>query len=178
MKLIIKDNPELNGLPWLTDQAVDFLEDYLKNKDLHILEFGTGSSTLWFSSRAKGIVSVEHDERWYNLVCEQLATQNIKNVDYRLVKSFYYSECEKFPQNYFDLILIDGKDRVLCVEHAMRVLKPGGILMLDNAERPKYQIIYDMLKDWEFTKTVQVGPSKIGFEQENWQTNWWIKPNK
>lgn len=178
MRIFIDEKPTFNELPWLTDQALDFLEEYLQKKnDLTMLEFGTGSSTLWFSSRVQRLVSIEHDIRWYPHVQEELARQGRTNIDYRLVRSSYYNECDTFADNYFDLILVDGKDRVECVERCMRILKPGGILILDNAERPIYKPIYEMLNNWQFFKTVQVGTSRLGFEQENWQTNWWIKPS-
>lgn len=177
MRIFIDEKPAFNDLPWLTDSAIDFLQNHLTaNQNLVMLEFGTGSSTLWFSKRVKKLVSIEHDVRWHPHVQAELAKQGCTNVDYRLIRSKYYNECDTFADNYFDLILIDGKDRVECVEHCMRILKPGGILMLDNAERPIYKPIYEMLNDWQFFKTTQIGKSKLGFEQENWQTNWWIKP--
>lgn len=176
----MKSFDSISKFPWLTDQAIDFLEDFLK-KDTHarVLEFGSGSSTLWFAQRTPHLISLEHDVRWFKLIKKELE-KNYSRIpceqQYRLVISEYYRVCDEFPDNYFDLILVDGKDRVKCVEHAQRILKPGGILMLDNAEREKYQPIYTLLGDWQFFSTEQTGPSKYDFKLIGTQTNWWIKP--
>lgn len=176
MKLFIENTIEINPLPWLTDQAIDFLEELIKNKShIKILEFGSGGSTLWFAKKNVGLVSIEHDENWYKKVNEELNKIGL-NVDYRLIKKNYFEVCNEFPDEHFDLVLIDAKDRVDCIKRAMRILKRGAFLMLDNAERPKFQIAHEILKDWPCTITTQVGKSRLGFEQENWQTKWWQKP--
>lgn len=177
MKLFINEKPLFNDLPWLTDEAIAFLEGYFEhNKHVTLLEFGTGSSTLWFSRHAEKVISVEHDQRWYNHVEQELKNRSIQNVEYHLLQKNYYTFCDTLPAASIDFVLVDGKDRLACVERAMRILKPGGILMLDNAERPNYKPIYDLLKEWTFFATTQHGKSRLGFEQEGWQTNWWQKP--
>lgn len=176
MKII--DEINISELPWLTDEAIGFLEKLLQEKEhAKILEFGCGGSTIWFSKRTRHLVSIEHDVRWYTKTKNYLEALQVPTVDLRLIKSNYFLQCDTFEDNYFDLILIDAKDRIKCTQRAIRILKPGGILMLDNAEREKFKPIYEMLKGWEFFTTTQKSKTPLGFEQENWQTNWWIKPN-
>ena len=43
-------------------------------------------------------------------------------------------------QASLDLVLVDGRDRPACMARALRLLKGhGGILVVDNSERPAYQ---------------------------------------
>lgn len=41
----------------------------------------------------------------------------------------------KFPNEYFDLILIDGRVRMNCLKNATPKLKVGGVLIFDNSDR-------------------------------------------
>ena len=58
------------SLPWLTDQSITFLEGFVKNivNNPKILEFGSGSSTLFFANKSSEIVSFEHDPQWHKHV--------------------------------------------------------------------------------------------------------------
>lgn len=159
--------------PWLTTQAVIFLDQLLKSlPQSHMLEFGSGNSTLWFAQRAYRLISIDHDIRWHTVVKEQC--QQFSNVDLRLIPGTYYTICATFPDNYFDIILVDGKDRVRCIQESLRILKPGGIIMLDDAERTRYAPVFELLKNFPHTITEEKKPNKSG-ELVTSQTIWWIK---
>ena len=170
--------PIVRAKPWITQEANNFLEIFLtKNKDAKILEFGSGASTIWFAKKTKNLVSIEHNKFWFNRVKQQLTHDPACNSSaFYLIKRPYYKIVASFPSNYFDLILVDGRDRVECINASVRILKSGGILMLDNAERPRYGSVYNKLKNWKLIKTGQIGPDEFGFNYPGWQTNWWIKP--
>lgn len=154
-----------NEQPWLTKRAIEFLDKYLVQfNNPHILEFGSGGSTIWFSKRTNNLVSVEHRPRYYNPVSSKLTTK----VDYRLKKLPYDSICNEFDDDSFDLALIDGRQRVKCAKACKRLIKKNGILMLDNAERDKYKAIFDLLKDWKLTTTEEKYPNN-----KQWLTCWW-----
>lgn len=60
-------NPATNStlfrsLPWLTDRALDRIEDFLNNFGgrARALELGAGASTIWLASRTQ-LLSFEHD---------------------------------------------------------------------------------------------------------------------
>jgi predicted O-methyltransferase YrrM len=124
--------------PWLTPQAVRLLEGWLKPTDI-ILEFGSGRSTLWFARRVNRLVSVEHDPGWYDRVASTIQTQRLLNVTY-LLKSIegrpseYASVTTQFEDNSLDVILVDGKLRDECANACLPKLKPGGLLVVDNAD--------------------------------------------
>lgn len=157
-----------SSVPLLTEKAILFLENFFKqNPNAKVLEFGSGNSTIWMSKLAKNIVSIEHDLKWYERVKNSIQTSSNSNpVDLRLLPRPYYTVCEEFEAELFDLIIVDGRDRVKCFESSMRILKKGGILMLDDAQRISYNRVYDLVDGWHFTKTTS--PER--------DTYWWRKP--
>jgi|GEM_PF-749684 predicted O-methyltransferase YrrM len=154
--------------PLLATSAVEFLHKFLTQKpNARVLEFGSGGSTIWFSTYTSNLVSIEHDPKWYEKVKTELKSDPAFNsVDLKFLSKPYYSVCDEFPDEYFDLILVDGRNRVRCAENSIRILKKGGILMLDDAQRPYYHRVHRLLHDWEYTRTIH--PAR--------QTHWWIKP--
>lgn len=153
--------------PWLTDGAIEFLEGFLSGHDKRVLEFGVGQSTLWLGRRAKELVSVENKKKWVN----RIRAEDPK-LDIRLHSRPYHSICEDFDAHSFDLVLVDGRERLLCCEKARPLLRRGGVLMLDNAERDEYTGVLELLKSWEPHTAAQPYPKDRG----EWQTKWWVKP--
>ena len=49
----------------MSDKEIQFLFDYLDNTQ-HVLEYGSGDSTVEISKIVKSLVSIEHDKGWYN----------------------------------------------------------------------------------------------------------------
>lgn len=50
----------------------------------------------------------------------------------------YASHIDRFPDNYFDIVLVDGRSRPSCIWHCMPKIKAGGILVIDNSNRSYY----------------------------------------
>jgi hypothetical protein len=50
----------------------------------------------------------------------------------------YARSIDQFPDNYFDLILLDGRARNACFRHAWPKLKVGAYLLFDDAQREHY----------------------------------------
>lgn len=68
----------------------------------------------------------------------------------------YVSVIDDYPDQYFDVILIDGRARPACFMHAMSKVRVGGHVILDNAERETYAFI-------------EATSAKLGFEiKEFW----------
>ena|SRR3990167_5406071 len=165
----------LRDTPWLTKQSREFLDQFFQNNpDAKVLEFGAGGSTIWFSGKTKNLITIESQQDWFSFVKAKLERLG-RNVDLRLIPNNYFEVCATFEKESFDLILVDARYRVQCIETSKNLVKPGGILMLDNADRVKYDNLKELLADWEFTETVQEEPDEYGYFYENWQTNWWKK---
>jgi hypothetical protein len=58
----------------------------------------------------------------------------------------YSSHIDKYADEYFDLVLVDGRSRPGCVAHSLAKVKRGGLLVLDNAERTYYTRQLPVLK--------------------------------
>lgn len=131
-------------MPWLTEGANQFLQTYLRPSDVG-LEFGSGRSTLWFAARVGKLVSVEHDRDWYGRVSESLAQKKLLNVDYRclegdvndarVMEAEIQAIANQFEAGHFDFVLIDGVCRDICAREAIRIIRPGGLLIIDNVNR-------------------------------------------
>jgi len=129
--------------PWLVPNSVIFLEAVLTS-DSSVLEAGAGASTVWFAKRAKHVLSFEHNKSWYDNVKETLEYHGIKNVDLRHEPE--YPKKGLTIEGLFDVILIDGRGRVKTAMSILRNLKAGGYLILDNAERAKYDKIIKVMR--------------------------------
>lgn len=159
-------------IPWLTWGAIETLENFFRAKPgARVLETGGGASTLWMRKRTEHLITIEHDIT----IIEELHKK-----DSRLALIYkplpYFDILYHFRENFFDLILIDGRNRVDCGFVSTHLLKPGGILMLDNSERPRYKPLIDALKSWPVTSCIQDIPDKEGFYSPGWTTTWWRKP--
>lgn len=132
------------SLPWLTRAANEFLAGYLQSQDVG-LEFGSGRSTVWFASRVRALVSVEHDTGWFNQVQARLSRPGLAPVDYRHLEVEGLAAPEAavsisvllsdLSDCQFDFAVVDGVWRDYCTQHAIRLLKPGGLLVIDNVNR-------------------------------------------
>ncbi len=153
--------------PWITFPAIDFLKEYL-NTNSRVFEYGGGGSTLFFINRAKEVVTIEHHPEWYQKLQDKIRRKNASNWTVKLIPPeskekdlqldpsnpghYYtneepYSDCifksyvtyvDRYPDNYFDLIMIDGRSRPSCILHSMPKIKPDGILIVDNSNRKNY----------------------------------------
>jgi predicted O-methyltransferase YrrM len=124
--------------PWLTPQAIQILSTALLPTDAGI-EWGSGRSTVWFSTRAKHLTSVEHHPQWYDRIKAQLAQKGASNVTY-LQKSLdgqayspYVQIAHDFTDRSLNFALIDGELRRECLIAVMPKIALGGLLVLDNA---------------------------------------------
>lgn len=135
--------------PWLTRGAITFLDEIL-TKDMTALEFGCGTSTAWYAKRVKHLISLDDNPTWFEHVRDYLQSENITNVDLRyLVQNEDYIVAVD-SMGDFDFVSIDGRRRCECMWHSHSHVRDGGYLLLDNAERKRYQwVINDYLNDWE-----------------------------
>ena len=166
----------LQVMPWLTCSSIGFLRLLIAdNPRLRVLEFGAGGSTLWFADRRVEYVrTIEHSPDWYHDVLQHIEGSN---VDLRLLPRPYDTAWQTPGDEPFDLVLVDGRDRVACATAAYTALKPGGVLMLDNAERGGYQPIHARLKSWDYVHTEQRNKHPYyPATRLPWSTDWWIKP--
>lgn len=135
--------------PWIVLKAFRFLRRTLP-PNAKVFEWSSGMSTLWFEKHCAEVHSVEDYEPWYQLVSKRIQKADLQYLTGR----DYVDAIRKFPTGYFDLISIDGSDRLACYETALPYLKPGGILLIDNTDKDQ-QSKGEM---WELNRQLETLP--------------------
>lgn len=148
---------DLDGqpLPWMTYPAIEFLKRRV-GKEMTVFEYGCGSGTLWWSSKVKEIVSVEHDKDWYQKILA-VKPPNVTIYQIDLEPDGEYSKKITEFEDRFDIIIIDGRHRVNCARNSLKALKSDGVIIWDNSDRREYQEGYDFLLMNGFKKIEFVG---------------------
>ncbi|WP_410221823.1 FkbM family methyltransferase [Pedobacter sp.] len=124
-------------IPWVTYSFIDFIKSRL-NKSLSVFEYGSGNSTLFYAKRVGSVVSVEHDEAWYKKIVNEKA-ENAEMIFTRLETNGEYAQKAMLTGKKFDVIIVDGRDRINCCKHAVNALSANGVVVLDDSERETYQ---------------------------------------
>lgn len=161
---------------WFPEGAIEYLELYIKSKNyLTVLEFGCGSSTLWLNnfSEIKDIECIEHDLSWYEEVKKGL---NSNKTNISVLERPYHEFCRIMNDGYFDICIVDGRDRAKCIKESIPKVKSGGILVLDNSEREYYKAGIDLMKSWRRVSFWQTEPDKYGFTYSYWKCTIFFKP--
>jgi hypothetical protein len=170
-----KRNTLTDESPWITFKAIEWLDDQL-HKDMKVFEYGSGGSSIFFGKRAGSVISIEHDTPWYHFVSEILEQKKMDNTTLRHIPSQegrsepgpdgtdfnssepefensnfekYVRSIEDYPDDTFNLVSVDGRSRVACVKQALKKVKKGGYLLLDNSEREKYREASEFMKDYD-----------------------------
>jgi SAM-dependent methyltransferase len=147
--------------PWLVPASIGWLRRRVR-ADWSILELGAGRSTAWFARRAARMISLEDDEFWHSSTRVQLDEAGLTNADLRLrpVEDFP-GEVASLPDDTFDLVVVDFLEaptvtRIDCLQPAMKKVRPGGYLLLDDSDRPGYAGAFELLAGWRFRRFVGV----------------------
>lgn len=162
-------------MPWLPFSAIEYLDGQIDGNS-KVFEFGGGGSTLWLAKRAEQTVTVEHDDEWVSYLRKALGPYpNAKMLTRSSSDDFreYVSTIDSFPDETFDLVIVDGRRRVLCAEHAIKKLRVGGLLVLDDSERTRYMPVHKNLASWVSRSFNGFGPAKAGGSR----TTIWEKPH-
>jgi hypothetical protein len=129
-----KDN---SPVPWLTMPFNAFIGQRLSS-DMTIFEYGSGNSTLFYAKKVKEVVAVENDKGWLDTIKNQMPAnvtlifEELKNNDDR------YSKAAMITGKHFDMIVVDGRERVKCMINAVECLSDRGVMVLDNSDRESY----------------------------------------
>ncbi|PAW92153.1 FkbM family methyltransferase [Mucilaginibacter sp. MD40] len=134
-----------NPIPWVTYSFIDFIKDKL-SKQLSIFEFGSGNSTYFYAKYAGSVVSVEHDKQWFDKIVQSgKKPANAEMIYCELVRDGEYCRAPLKLDKKFDIIIVDGRDRVNCCKKGIEALSENGIMVLDDSEREAYKEAVDFL---------------------------------
>jgi predicted O-methyltransferase YrrM len=147
-------------VPWWTYPAIAEVDAFLADRDgkARVFEYGSGASTVWLAKRAGAVHSVEHDAAWASVLRPKLAdVDHVELVciepDERTAVSTVVSakrghegfDFARYVQaidevgGTFDVVVVDGRARSSCLEHALRHLADDGLIVFDNAARSRYR---------------------------------------
>jgi len=110
------------------------LVEYLMGLDLssfEVLELGGGHSTEFWAQRVKALVTLETDSSWAGI----LKSRNLANVEIRTTTADTIAADILALGRTFDIVVVDiSGNRYRCAKAALQLLRPGGLILLDNAD--------------------------------------------
>ncbi|WP_147289248.1 hypothetical protein [Helicobacter sp. MIT 99-5507] len=146
---------------------------------------GGGSSSLYWSARAKEVTTIESDKEWFDTIKSQMKPNNHLHLK-TAINTNPNDDYAKFPltlNKKFDIAIIDGggifgKDtRMLCAKVVLDILntqsKDGVMVILDNADW--YNGIAKFLRENDF---IQIDFSGFGaINCYTWTTSIFLSRN-
>jgi predicted O-methyltransferase YrrM len=147
--------------PWIAPAAIGFLRRRI-GPDWSVLELGAGRSTPWFARRAGKVLSFEDNEFWADHTRNRLEELGLANGELRqLPVEGFAAGVEALPDSSFDLVVMDFLEaptvtRTDVLKPTMKKVRPGGLLLLDDSDRPGYAEAFELLAGWRFRKFVGV----------------------
>jgi SAM-dependent methyltransferase len=147
--------------PWIVPAAIGWLGRRI-GSDWSLLELGAGRSTVWFARRAGSVLSFEDNEFWARQTRTRSDELGLGNVDLRVGPiEELPNAVAALPDDRFDLVVVDFLEaptvtRVDVLKPAMKKVRAGGFLLLDDSDRPGYAEAFELLDGWRFRKFVGV----------------------
>jgi precorrin-6B methylase 2 len=157
-------------IPWMNYCIVKFLKERL-NKNMSLFEYGSGFSTRFYAQNVKSVVSVEHDKKWFAMLKEDTpANCKALYAEYNQeLMGGEYSQTVKKLNEKFDIIVVDGRDRVNCVNNSINALTQEGVIILDDSSRERYGKAFDLMHSVGFKSLTFCG-LKFGGGKESCTT--------
>jgi hypothetical protein len=183
--------------PWIVYAARAHVMSRLARGD-RVFEYGSGGSTLWFADQGCEVVSVEHDFAWHHRVVDKLEGHERARVTCLLAlpepardasepaENGFGSEDDRYKglsfENYvstidshadesLDIVLVDGRARSACLLRSWPKVRKGGLLVLDDSDRDRYQAAMERLpRDHRHD---YFGPA--AYSRWYWRTTIWEK---
>lgn len=186
-----------DGIPWLPFQFTAWIDNYV-TRDMNVFEFGSGGSTIYLAQRVKHLITVEHDRAWHAMLSKELEKRHVNNVQYLLREPeprgpdspveywdnygneylnmdfrTYVTSIDEQPDHAFDLVLVDGRARKFCLEHAITKIRPNGYLLLDNSSTKEYLDFFHPLEGYPRFDITSIAPF---WPPAKWQASGWRIP--
>ena len=169
--MVMRRKPLSYAMPWLTFDAIRAIEEKLRSGQ-RVFEFGSGHSTVYWAKKGVELFSVEDDAAWFEMVAAKLKGNADVHLFFEQEHWDYVGRVGKCAGT-FDIVLVDGSHRKDCMLAAMPMLKPGGLLVVDNTEWHWFQKAFQrMPPDWKMRNYPGCAPF-IGHMS---QTTIWGKP--
>lgn len=119
-------------------------------KEMKVLEYGSGESTIEIAGRVKSLISLEHQQEWFlkgksnipnncSIVLQRPDLPYTEGGDCGTYDQF--TSYIEYPILYgpYDLILIDGRARVGCASVCNKMSTKDTIIFIHDFNRKEYQ---------------------------------------
>ena len=159
-------NENQEYLPWLNYNLVNFITERVKNKLFCVFEYGCGYSTLFWSTFAENVHSVENNKNWFEKIQKLIIEKKIQNINLSHKENDDFINNIEIQNKKFEIILIDSFARVKCIKKSINFLSENGIIILDNSDRIIYKRGVNFLIRNNFKKINFVGLSPNTFHLE------------
>jgi len=153
-------NKDGKPIPWMNFPVIKLLEEKLTS-DLNLFEYGSGYSTYYFADKVKSVVSVESNEDWYHLIRSHLPN-NVTLIFKETDINGEYCRTINYTKDHYDVVVVDGRDRVNCVKHGISALSAAGVILLDDSQRERYREAINFAEEKGFKALVLEGLKATG----------------
>ena len=137
-------------------RGAQFVLSRVLSGNMHGLEWSAGSSTRFYLLWLASLHSVEHDAGWAAIVERQIRTELphaataawrfdrvAANASFRGERKAFQAYVNvPLQRAKYDFVSVDGRARGRCLDRVRvdRLVRRGGIVMLDNSKREKYAV--------------------------------------
>jgi hypothetical protein len=193
----LKENPLNETYPWFAFSSIAYLAALIR-PDMKVVEYGSGYSTIWWASRVGEVTSVERSREWLAEVDAALSKHALKNAHLIPFNKFspgteeeirarcnwdmlspavsdYVLSAGVLPKSC-DVVVIDDIFRNEVALAAIEIVKPGGLLILDDSERERYLPTIKLLGSLGWSFASFYGSPPYHFHEK--QTTIWFKPSE
>lgn len=155
------------GEPWWNSRAIRYARRQLRAGDM-VFEWGSGGSTVWLTSLGARVTAIESAAEWaekVNARCPGAPVRLIPGEDTGELRSEpegrdqgqhffdrYVSAIDEFPDDTFDMIIVDGICRAECARRAARKVRPGGLVVVDDTHRGYLDPCSEPFQGWGRTR--------------------------
>jgi predicted O-methyltransferase YrrM len=168
--------------PWITEDAVALLSTLVRPTD-EGLEFGAGGSTIWFARRCALVRSVDGFKYWHDRLAARIAELGITNISLTLApaeqlgyetdahRDAYVNAFPELERESQDWVFVDGEFRDETALRGLELLKPGGLLVIDNINYGLPLPPHSRTK-WKVSKPASPLWEEFGDRVRNWRMVW------
>ena len=153
-----------NVMPWYTEPFLWALNSWRLEHQL-VFEWGGGWSTLWFARRGAKVITMEYHADWVKMIqAEANAAEVAINLACSTDQEAYINAIMPY-KGQVDIVTVDGSWRSECAVKALECVRPGGKIILDNAEHADK--IQELLRHHEHHAYPQL-------DHPHWRTDYWV----
>ena len=144
-------------IPWINYSMMHFLAPRLP-EDISLLEYGSGNSTLYWATKVKQVIAVEHHPAWIDYIRKQFS--GIPNIQLLTAGADEGYETAPIALNKkFELIVIDGVRRLECASRALDLLSEDGCILFDDTLFSEHRGVFEIMEKHGF-KALRISGAK------------------